>query len=96
MRGLLLALVLALVLAGCASTPLPLTYHHWVKAGGSMPMLNTDWRDCTAANSDASRVVSGGDETPEVVHVDRLDWDRAADCMKARGWTLTGKDNSPS
>jgi hypothetical protein len=91
MRGLLLALLLA----GCASTQLPLTYHHWVKAGGSMPMLNADWRDCTAAHSDASKVVSGGDETPEVVHVDRLDWDRAADCMKARGWTLTGKDNSP-
>lgn len=86
-----LCLAGALLLAGCAGTrSLPLSYQHWVKAGGNMPMLNADWRDCTRANSVLSRVVSGGGETAEVVHVDQLDVGLAVECMKGRGWTLDG------
>ena len=78
-----------LALAHC--TALPRTDYHWVKAGGDMPTLSADWRDCVRANSLTSRVEStttadGG----QVLHADGVDPDRAVACMKGRGWMLDG------
>jgi hypothetical protein len=61
------------------------------EAGGDMPTLNADWRDCVRANSLTSRVenattADGG----QVLHADAVDPDRAVACMKGRGWTLDG------
>lgn len=76
----------ALLLSGCASE-MPRTLYHWTKAGGDSGAMTADWRDCVAANSASSRPVDG-----VTVRAEAVDPGRAVDCMKGRGWALTGSE----
>jgi hypothetical protein len=74
---------------------MPRTYYHWVKPGFVLQTMNADWYACVKENSSQSTVIAAGTSV-EVVHADRVDDGMAVQCMKARGYTLTGTDNNPS
>lgn len=82
-------LLCALLLTGCAAVPMPRTSYHWTKAGWNAQTMDADWLSCVQANSAAAQVLDAT-AAVRVVHADAVDPDRAIDCMKARGYTLTG------
>lgn len=87
--------LICVLLAGCATAPMPRTYYHWTKASGTTQALNADWYACVKENSSQSTIVNDG-ASIEVVHAERVDDGMAVQCMKARGYTLSGTDTNPT
>ena len=73
----LASLLLPLVLAGCGTGPLS-----FEKPGVTLAERERDEKECGLASADAP-------DQSHLLHVYRVDRDALADCMAARGYTVT-------
>jgi hypothetical protein len=79
----------ALFLSGCSSE----TLYHWAKPGITQQQQDADWYQCTRENTTTGAEVSSLGGSTEVRQVQNTNMEMVVQCMKARGYTLTGVEN---